>query len=68
MNETGKDGIQKGSALPGLACLGCVSVGSVALVLALMAAIRFQQYTAAGVCLAASALAFGLLANAAFRS
>jgi len=57
----------KSIAMPGFACLGCTLVGSVAFLLALVAAFKFEQFTGAGACLAASAMAFGLLANATFR-
>lgn len=52
---------------PGLAILGGMLAGGSALLVALLAAFS-GDYTAAGICLAAAGLAFGLLANAFYRS
>ena len=53
-------------ALVGLAALGCAITGVVSLVGALWPLVS-ANYVAASVCLAAAALAFGLLTNALLR-
>jgi len=53
-------------ALVGLAALGCAITGVVSLVGALWPLVS-ADYVAASVCLAAAALAFGLLTNALLR-
>ena len=53
-------------ALMGLAALGCAITGVVSLVGALWPLVS-ADYVAASVCLAAAALAFGLLTNALLR-
>ena len=57
----------KPTPLPGLAALGCLVAGAAGLITGLAAAMDTQEYTGAGLCLLASACAFGFLANALFR-
>jgi len=65
------DGIKgpepRSAASPGLAVIGCILVGISGLVAFMVAAAEHADYVGAGVCLIASALAFGSLANAVFR-
>ncbi len=54
-------------SVAGLSVIGLFIIGIAGLTAALFAVVNDQNYLGAGVCLAASALAFGLLANAMFR-
>jgi hypothetical protein len=60
-------GKKKGTSAPGLSIISGFVIGILGFVGALFAAINESDYTGAGLCLIASALAFGLLANAMFR-
>ena len=55
-----------GAKLPGYAAAGALIIGLAGFVLGLVA-VFFADFSGAGMCLAASALAFGLLANAIYR-
>lgn len=57
----------KPTPLPGLAALGCLVTGAGSLFLGLAAVLDKNDFIAAGLCLLASACAFGFLANALFR-
>jgi hypothetical protein len=57
---------QAPTRLPGYAVLGAVLTGVIALLMALAAAGQ-REWVAAGLCLIASAIAFGHLANAIYR-
>jgi len=57
----------KPTPLPGLAALGCIVAGTASLITGLVAALDTNDFTGAGLCLLASACAFGFLANALFR-
>ena len=57
---------RRGEAIAGVAVWGCVATGFVGLVFAVWGLLA-NQGALAGIPLAASALAFGLLANAALR-
>jgi hypothetical protein len=61
-----KDKINRSSS-PGLSVIGGFVVGIVGFLAALLAIFNEYDYVGAGLCLIASALAFGLLANAMFR-
>lgn len=66
MNDMKQDG-QKSSAIPGIVVFGCFVVGFAGLIAAGVGMFEFEDPTGAGVCLVASAIAFGLAANAIFR-
>ncbi|MDP6636251.1 MAG: hypothetical protein QGG42_15230 [Phycisphaerae bacterium] len=57
----------KTSVVPGVAVFGCLLVGFAGLIGAAAAMFDFNDPTGAGACLAASAIAFGLAANASLR-
>jgi hypothetical protein len=57
---------RSGDALVGLAALGCGVTGTVGIVSAVWALVA-GEFSAAGLSLAAAALAFGLLANGLLR-
>jgi len=59
---------RKPTSLPGLAALGCLVTGAASLFLGLAAVLDKNYFTAGALCLLASAFAFGLLANALFRT
>ncbi len=61
MNES------RSSVWAGLSILGGFLVGIIALLAGLLAVFNEYDYIGAGLCFLASALAFGLLANALFR-
>lgn len=58
---------RKFNTVIGLAVVGAVLTGIGALLVALLAASNYE-FVAAGLCLTAAALSFGLLANAILRS
>ena len=66
MNDMNEDR-QRLSSIPGLAILGCFVVGVAGLIGAIVALCDVGGPVGAGVCLIASAFAFGLAANAVFR-
>lgn len=55
-----------GGTVPGFAVLGGLTIGVVAGAAGLLAALS-SDFSGAGVCFAAAALAFGLVANAVYR-
>ena len=55
------------TSFPGLAGLGCIVAGTAALLTGLIAALDKSDYAGAGLCLLASACAFGFFANALLR-
>ncbi len=55
------------STIAGLSVIGVLVIGFTGIAAALFAVVNEQNYVGAGVCLFASALAFGLLANAVYR-
>jgi hypothetical protein len=55
------------TSFPGLAALGCIVAGAAALITGFIAALDKSDFAGAGLCLLASACAFGFLANALFR-
>ena len=57
----------KPPASPGFAIIGCFVVGVIGVIAAVGVMFDVQDFTGGGVCLVASALAFGLAANAVFR-
>ena len=57
----------RSSVWVGLSILGGFLVGIIALLTGLLAVFNEYDYIGAGLCFLASALAFGLLANALFR-
>ena len=66
MNEMNQDR-QQSSAIPGITILGCFVVGIAGLIGAMVGMFDLNDPTGAGACLVASAIAFGLAANAVFR-
>ena len=66
MNDMNQDR-QRLSAIPGLTILGCFVVGIAGLIGAVAAMIYIEDFAGGGACLVASAIAFGLAANAVFR-
>ncbi|MBL7220421.1 MAG: hypothetical protein ISS69_09925 [Phycisphaerae bacterium] len=66
MNDINQDP-RKSSMIPGIVIVGCFVVGIAGLFGAVAAICDFKDSTGAGVCLIASAIAFGLAANAVFR-
>ena len=66
MNDINQDRRQS-SMIPGVAIIGCFIVGIAGLFGAVAAICDFKDSTGAGVCLIASAISFGLAANAVFR-
>lgn len=62
------DDEQKGKSAAGLAVLFGLLTGFVSLALALVTIYTGSSLVGTGVCLAAAALAFGLIANAALRN
>jgi hypothetical protein len=65
--ETDKPAGRSAASTTGLSALGTLLTGVAGIILALNAA-SSNEFVGAGICLAASALAFGLLANAALRT
>jgi len=57
----------RGALLSGCTILGCFVVGIGGLIAAFWSAFEREDPTGAGACLIASAIAFGLSANAVFR-
>lgn len=57
----------KAAGLGGILLIGCVVAGAVGLLVAFLAIMNAADYSAAGMALLASALAFSLGANAVFR-
>lgn len=66
MNDIKQDRRQL-SAIPGVTIIGCFVVGIAGLIGAAVGMFGFEDPTGAGVCLIASAIVFGLAANAVFR-
>jgi hypothetical protein len=66
MNDMKQDR-ERLSAIPGIVIVGCFVVGVAGLFGAAVAICDFKDSTGAGVCLVASAIVFGLAANAVFR-
>jgi hypothetical protein len=66
MNDTNQDR-QGLSMIPGIIVVGCIVVGIAGLIGAAVAISDFKDPTGGGVCLLASAVVFGLAANAVFR-
>ena len=60
-------GKKRGARAPGLSIISGFVIGILGFLGALFAAFNANDYVGAGLCLIASALAFGLLANAMFR-
>jgi hypothetical protein len=58
---------KKGTSSPGLSIIGGFIIGIAGFFAALLAVFNEYDYVGAGLCLMASALAFGLMANAMFR-
>ena len=57
----------KAAGLGGIMIIGCAVAGAAGLLIALLALLNEHDYSAAGMALLASAVAFGLGANAVFR-
>lgn len=55
------------SSTPGLVVLGCIAVSAASLFIGIISAVNENDFVGAGVCLIASALSVGLLANAVWR-
>ena len=66
MNDMNQDR-QQSSMIPGIVIVGCFVVGIAGLIAAAVGMFGFEDPTGAGVCLVASAIVFGLAANAVFR-
>ena len=58
---------KKGYSYPGLSVIGGFIVGITGILAALLSIFNEYDYVGAGLCLMASAIAFGQLANAMFR-
>ena len=58
---------EKPFAVPGYTIVGCFVVGVAGLIGAGVAMFGYENFSGGGPCLVASALAFGLAANAVFR-
>jgi hypothetical protein len=58
---------KKGASSPGLSIIGGFIIGIAGFFAALLAVFNEYDYAGAGLCLIASALAFGLMSNAMFR-
>ena len=58
---------RQASMIPGITIIGCFVVGVAGLLGAIAGMFDFNNPTGAGACLVASAIAFGLAANAVFR-
>jgi hypothetical protein len=66
MDDMNQDHPQS-SAIPGVTILGCFVVGIAGLIGAMAAMFDLNDFAGGGACLIASAVAFGLAANAVFR-
>ncbi|MBC8372303.1 MAG: hypothetical protein H8E53_01820 [Planctomycetes bacterium] len=58
---------QQSSMIPGISIIGCFMVGIAGLIGAMAAMFDLNDFVGGGACLVASAVAFGLAANAVFR-
>ena len=67
MNEENDAASRKSFLAPGIAILGCFAAGGISLFAGIAGLLTNNDFSGGGSCFIASAIAFGLAANAIFR-